>query len=374
MPPLRVAIVAPTLAILGGHAVLADRLIEAWRDDPDVDAWLVPINPDPPRPLRWATGVKYLRTIVNELAYAPVLLRELRRADVVHVFSASYTSFLLSPLPAVVAAHALGRPVVLNYHSGEAPDHLKGSAIARRTLKRVARNVVPSQFLVDVLDGFGIHATAIPNVVDVERFRFHERVPLRPRLLSTRNLGYPYNVACTLRAFHIVQQHRPDATLTLVGSGADAAALRRLADDLGLRGVTFAGRVAPDAIADYYSAHDIYIQSPDIDNMPISVIEAFASGCPVVSTRVGGVPVLVPDGEQGLLAPPGDHGALAAHVLRLLADPDHARQLARNAYAACARYTWSAVRDEWLRAYRGALKPCPQPGRTRTVTTASVEK
>jgi glycosyltransferase involved in cell wall biosynthesis len=108
--------------------------------------------------------------------------------------------------------------------------------------------------------------------------------------------------------------------------------------------------------------------------MPISVIEAFASGCPVVSTRVGGVPVLVPDGEQGLLAPPDDHGALAAHVLRLLGDPDYARQLARNAYAACARYTWSAVRDEWLRAYRGALKPCPQPGRTRTVTTASVQK
>jgi glycosyltransferase involved in cell wall biosynthesis len=355
MRPLRVAIVAPSLGILGGHAVQADRLIRAWHDDPEVDAWLVPINPPPPLLLGWAARVKYCRTLATELTYLPLLARELARADVVHVFSASYTSFLLAPLPAMMVARSIGRPVVLNYRSGEALDHLKRSAIARRAIAGADANVVPSPFLVEVFEHCGIGATVIPNLVDLERFRFRTRDPLQPRLLSTRNLAYPYNVGCTLRAFRIVQRERPDAALTLVGSGADEPALRRLAADLGLRRVTFAGRVAPEAIADYYAASDIYIQSPDIDNMPTSVIEAFASGLPVVSTRAGGVPVLIEDGEQGLLAPLDDHEALAAQILRLLAEPDLGRRLARNAREACQAYAWPAVRDEWLRAYRGVL-------------------
>ena len=205
MATLRVAFVAPSLAILGGQAVQADRLLQAWRGDPDVEAYLVPVNPAPPRRLRFSTRVKYLRTVVNELTYFPLLFRELSRADVVHVFSASYSSFLLAPLPAILVARALGRPVVLNYRSGQAPDHLRRSAIARRTIAGVNRNVVPSSFLLDVFRGFGIDATIVPNIVDLERFRYRERDPLRPLLVSTRNFDALYNVATTIRAFRIVQ-------------------------------------------------------------------------------------------------------------------------------------------------------------------------
>jgi hypothetical protein len=100
----------------------------------------------------------------------------------VHIFSASYTSFLLAPLPAMIVARALGRPVVLNYRSGEAPDHLARSAIARATLARVDRNVVPSPFLAEVFARYGIESTVIPNVVDRDRFRFRTRPALAPRL------------------------------------------------------------------------------------------------------------------------------------------------------------------------------------------------
>ena len=89
-----------------------------------------------PRPFRFASRVKYLRTVMTQLAYWPLLLRELRRADVVHVFSASYFSFLLAPLPAVLIARLLGKPVVMNYRSGEGPDHLRRSRVARATCDR----------------------------------------------------------------------------------------------------------------------------------------------------------------------------------------------------------------------------------------------
>ena len=348
---LNVALVAPTMGILGGQAVQASRLLRSWEHDADIRAWLVPINPSPPRALAFATNVKYLRTVVTQLLYWPRLLRELRHADVVHVFSASYFSFLLAPLPAVVIAKLYGKPVVMNYRSGEAPDHLRRSAIARQTLRAVDANAVPSRFLHDVFAAFGITSDIIPNIVDVDRFRFRARDPLRPRVLSTRNFEPLYNLPCTLRAFQLIQDRHPDATLTLVGAGSMDAALRRLAVELGLRNVTFAGRVPPDEIWRYYADADIYLQTPDIDNMPSSVLEAFASGCSVVSTRAGGVPAILSDGLHGLLVPCGDVDAAANAVLRLLDEPVLAQRMADAAVETCARYQWSSVRARWIALY-----------------------
>ena len=349
---LSVAIVAPSLAILGGHAVQASRLIAEWQKDPEISAFLVPINPRPPRWIGFLTRIKYLRTAVTELVYLPSLVRAVVRADVVHVFSASYFSFLLAPLPAVIIARLLGKPVLVNYRSGEAPDHLRRSLVARATLRAVDQNVVPSRFLQDVLASHGIASRVIPNIVDRNRFRFRMREHLRPRLLSTRNFEGLYNVECTLRAFAAIQRRYPDATLTLVGAGSRDASLRRLSAELGLNGVTFAGRVSPEAIAQYYADADIYIQTPDIDNMPASILEAFSSGLPVVATDVGGVPAILTDEVHGLLAPPDDPNRVAAQVFRLLEDPALSRRLALAASEAVDAMVWERVRDQWAAVYR----------------------
>ena len=354
--PIRVAIVAASLRILGGQAVQAQRLLDKWRDDPDVEAWLVPINPVPPPPFRALLAVKFLRTIVTQMFYWPRLVREIRRADVVHVFSASYSSFLLAPLPAVIVAKMLGRPVILNYHSGEAPDHLRRSWIARHVLRRwVDVNIVPSAFLRDVLASFGIKANAVPNTIDLGDFRYRARDPLRPRFLSTRNFEPLYNVPCVLRAFALIQVRYPDASLTLVGAGSQDAALRSLTGALHLRNVSFLGRVPPSDIHRCYADADIYLQAPSIDNMPLSVIEAFASGLPVVSTGVGGIPIILTHGVHGLLAPADDAAALAEHAVTLLQEPDAARQLAAAALQTCAAYEWPVAREGWLAAYRSVI-------------------
>jgi glycosyltransferase involved in cell wall biosynthesis len=356
MHKLKVAFVAPSLEILGGQAVQADRLLHEWKGDAEVEAWLVPVNPRFPRFLRWARSVKYLRTVINELIYIPSLIGQLRRADLVHVFSASYSSFLLAPLPAIAIARLLGRPVLLNYRSGQAPDHLTRSRVARWALRSVQRNVVPSRFLVEVFARFGIEASVVPNVVDFSRFGFRQRATLRPRILSTRNFESLYNVECTIRAFRLVQDEFPDATLTLVGGGTEEAALRALVQELGLKEVAFVGRVDPNDVARFYHDHDVYVQTPNIDNMPTSVIEAFACGLAVVSTEAGGVPAIMTNGVHGLLAPIDDHSTVGRLVLDLLTNPATARQYTLAARDSIQGCTWSAVRDQWLRAYRSALE------------------
>jgi glycosyltransferase involved in cell wall biosynthesis len=354
--PLHVVLIAPSLSILGGQAVQADRLMRSWAGDPDVRASFLPVNPEAPGPLRLLQRFKYVRTVVTQLTYWPGLVRRLRQADVIHVFSASYSSFLLAPWPAVQVARLLGRPVVLNYRSGEAPDHLAKSRVARRTLADVDLNVVPSRFLQEVFAEFGIASRIIPNVIDLERFRFRERRTLRPHLVSTRNLEPLYNVACTLRAFRLVQDEYPDATLMLVGQGSEEPLLRTLARDLGLQGVTFVGRLDPGEIWRAYAEADIYVQTPNIDNMPTSVLEAYASGLPVVATAAGGVPAILTDGEHGLLAPLDDHQAVADAVLRLMREPSLVTRLTAQARARCQSCTWPAVRPLWIDAYRSVLE------------------
>src|SRR4029077_3588712 len=98
----RVAVVAASLDILGGQGVQARSLVDGLRDDGYVVTF-VPINPPFPRALGWIRNIRGLRPLGNQAIYLSVL-SGLVSADVVHVFSASYWSFLLAPVPAMIAA------------------------------------------------------------------------------------------------------------------------------------------------------------------------------------------------------------------------------------------------------------------------------
>jgi glycosyltransferase involved in cell wall biosynthesis len=96
---------------------------------------------------------------------------------------------------------------------------------------------------------------------------------------------------------------------------------------------------------------DVYLNSPNFDCMPGSLIECFAAGVPVVSTRAGGIPYIVTDGVTGLLVDTDDHEALAARAIYLLENPSAARAIIEKARQECARYAWAVIRPQWLDLY-----------------------
>ena len=149
--------------------------------------------------------------------------------------------------------------------------------------------------------------------------------------------------------------------MTVVGAGSEAVPLQVLARALGLRGVRFIGRVKPFAMGRAYAEADVYVQTPAVDNMPLSVLEAFASGLPVVSTDTGGVGAILTDGVHGLLAPPDDDAAVAACILRLLEEPGLAARLADAGYRATDALVWDAVRDRWRGVYQRLATPAATP-------------
>ncbi len=98
---------------------------------------------------------------------------------------------------------------------------------------------------------------------------------------------------------------------------------------------------------------DVLLNASSIDNMPLSLIEAQAAGLPVVSTRSGGIPWIILDGQNGLLVAPDDDEAMARASLRLLGDPELVSRITQAARASClANYSWRAAESGWLRSYR----------------------
>ena len=96
------------------------------------------------------------------------------------------------------------------------------------------------------------------------------------------------------------------------------------------------------------------MNSSVVDNQPLSILEAFATGLPVVSTPTGDIPSLVRHEETGLLVPQGDPSAMAEAVARLLEHPERARLMARLARQELRRFTWPQVRAEWAAVYAGS--------------------
>lgn len=352
--PVRVLLVGPSLDILGGQAVQLQRLLRRLDSDPSIAVALLPVNPRLPAGFAVLQRIKFVRTIVTSIAYIVTLLRTVRRYDVVHAFSASYWSFLLAPLPAMVVGRLFGKAVLLNYRSGEAEDHLtRWRWLAVPAMHLAHEIVVPSGYLVGVFSKFGLHARSIFNFVDVERLQYRERSTLRPVFLSNRNFQSLYNVACTIRAFARIQRELPEARLIVAGFGPERQSLESLVGSLGLRHVEFRGRMDPSDMPSLYDEADVYLNSPNIDNMPTSVIEAFAAGLPVVTTNAGGIPFIVSHEKTGLMVGCDDDGALAAAALRLFREPALGPALARAARMECLdRYVWAAVRTEWLKAYQ----------------------
>jgi len=352
---VKVAIIAPSLRYVGGQAVQADLLMRLWQNDPEVEVSFIAVDPPLPRALAWAERVAGLRTILREPIYFWHLWRELKDVDVAHIFSASYWSFLLAPAPAWWIAKLRGKKSIINYRSGEARDHLQRFRSGKFVLSRVDQIVAPSGYLVDVFREFGLNAVVVPNLVDLSQFRFRERNPLRPRLVCTRGFHEYYSVDVVVKAFAEVKKEYPDARLDLVGGGPLENEVRQVVADLKLTDVNFAGVASRQQIGKYYDDADIFINASWLDNMPVSVIEAFGAGTPVVTTSPESMPYLVEHERTGLLSPVGDEKALAANVIRLLREPELAAALAKNAYDESRKYTWEVVRGQWLNVYRETL-------------------
>jgi len=316
------------------------------------------------RPYRpeWIGGLRGIRAAFRLMPYLAHLWRSADKVQLFHIMANSGWSWHLFAAPAIWVARIRGKPVIVNYRGGEADSFFtKSFSWVKPSLSQTDAIIVPSGFLERVFEKRGFLTSVVPNIIDLSRFKAEmrtEAVPQAdfPHIIVTRNLEPIYDNATALRAFAIVKQVFPAAKLTLAGSGPLREALENLAATLGLASaVTFTGSVDNEGMAALYRRADIMINPSLADNMPISVLEALASGVPVVSTSVGGIPYLVEHEKTAMLVPAQSPEAMADAVLALLKDSSKAKRIRMAGIESVEQYTWVNVRERLLGVYAQVL-------------------
>ena len=359
---LRIGLVGPLPPPSGGMANQTRQLANLLRQE-GAAVEIVQVNA-PYRP-HWIGSIRGFRALFRLVPFLGQLWSATGRVQLFHVMANSGWAWHLCAAPAIWIAKLRHVPVVVNYRGGAAEEFFTRSFTwIRPTMRTADRLVVPSGFLQRVFAGFGLAAEIVPNVVDLSRFfpRPADRGSRAdgPHLIVTRNLESIYDIGTAIRAFAIVRNSRLAARMTVAGSGPERERLGELARTLGLAGcVTFAGRLDNDRMGELYQQADLLLNPSKVDNMPISILEALASGVPVVSTNVGGIPFVVEHGKTALLVPPQDPEAMARAVLELLDDPVKAARLASAGRESVQQYAWQHVRGRWFEIYSGLIPAAP---------------
>jgi glycosyltransferase involved in cell wall biosynthesis len=314
---------------------------------------------------RLGTWLTVSNTPVNPLWWGQVR-RLLKRLDV-DVVNAH------APVPGLadIAAYTAPVPVVMTYHSGSL---VKGGHPVDVLLRAYERHVLPRVFdrcsgLIAVSPISTAHATGraeiVPPGVDTALFTPPTSGARRePRVLYVGRVERTSRwkgLHVLVDSLPLLREIVPDARLEVVGDGDDVPALQARAARLGVGDlIDWHGPVEHDRLPHFYRRAGVTVlpSLTESESFGMTLVEAMASGCPVVGSAVGGIPFVIRDNVDGLLVAPGDPSALAEALAAVLTDPDRAASLgAAGREAATSRWDWNRQRESTLRIIEDAARP-----------------
>ena len=216
---------------------------------------------------------------------------------------------------------------------------------ARRLHGRIAVSAAARHFIDRFFPG---DYKVIPNGVDL--LRYQRAVPIARWKDGTSNLlfvgrledrkGLPH----LLKAFRLIRKRGTDARLLVVGSGPQEREARRYVMTRGLANVEFLGRVSEEEKAQLFRTADVFVSpATGRESFGIVLLEAMASGAPIVCSDIHGYKGVVQRGRQGILVPPGDAKGLAAGIQELLDDPDLRASMGAEGRARAEQFSWESV-------------------------------
>ena len=255
----------------------------------------------------------------------------------------------------------LNLPYIPILHGGNLPGRLETSKRKSNDLFGKAQvNIAPSHFLYDIFKAEGFrNLKIIPNSIILANYPFKKREEFRPKLLWVRRFQERYNPMLSVKVYEQLLKKYPGAELCMVGPEKDGslAKCKDYAKEKNLP-IRFPGKLKKKEWAALAVDYDFFLNSTDIDNTPISVIEAMALGLPVISTDVDGMPYLIENGKDGILVPPKDEDKMLKALLDLIEDQDKSRRIAHAAYEKVKKFDWEVVKEQW----EEILAPQPPKG------------
>lgn len=260
----------------------------------------------------------------------------------------------------------LGKPFVLTLHGGNLPAFAQHSPTrVCRLMSKACAITAPSGYLAHQMRIYRPDLEVIPNPLDVGQYPYSRRSKIQPRLVWLRAFHKIYNAPMAVSVAALLMGEFPETSLTMVGPDKDGslAQAENCARQLGvISRIRFSGPVPKTEVPATLAQGDVFLNTTNVDNTPVSVLEAMACGLCVVSTNVGGIPYLLRNQWDALLTPAGDARAMAAAVRQLLTDSSLAERVSETARRKAADLDWSLVLPTWERLLGEVISPskCPQ--------------
>ncbi|GGW78856.1 glycosyltransferase family 4 protein [Salegentibacter mishustinae] len=277
------------------------------------------------------------------------IIRNKSWADVVLIDTYSTRNFWYAVLTAKLCSK-LNLDYILLLHGGGLPERLKNiPKLSASLFKKAKLNIAPSLYLFEEFQLAGFkNIEYIPNSIFLKDYTFKARKNLKPKLLWVRAFAEIYNPMLAINVLEDLSKEYPDARLCMVGPQKDESYKECVSyAESNKLPVKFTGKLTKQEWTDLSKEYDIFLNTTNVDNTPVSLIEAMALGFPIISTNVGGIPYLVKDQETGLLVPPKNKLAILDAIKSLLENSNLAENLSRNARNQAKKFDWKIVKKEW---------------------------
>lgn len=289
--------------------------------------------------------------IARLLDFLLTVWRHRNRYDVAHVDVYSGLAFVWAEL-VCWALRMLKKPYALTLRGGNLPAFAQNSGCrVPRLLQSSSIVTTPSAYLFEQMRPYRQELVLLPNPLDLSKYYFKHRMHPGPTLVWLRTFHDIYNPSLAVRVVAGLAQRYPDVRLIMMGpdkGDGSFQATKKVAVELRVaQRVTWTGSVTKEDIPRLLQEGDIFLNTPRVDNTPVSVLEAMACGLCIVSTNVGGIPYLLEHEGDALLVPDDDEGAMGKAVQRFLTENGLAERLSLNARRKVEQCDWSTILPEW---------------------------
>ncbi|WP_298556326.1 glycosyltransferase family 4 protein [uncultured Algibacter sp.] len=261
-----------------------------------------------------------------------------------------YYAFFVSQLCQVLKLKYL--PIL---HGGNLPERLKSSSnLSKSIFNNAYINVAPSMFIKSKFEASGFNNVInIPNSIELKNYPFKERTFDSIKLLWVRSFSKIYNPLLAIDVMKAFENEYIKVKLCMVGPDNDGTLqdAKKYADKLDVD-VRFTGKLSKKEWIELSKEYNIFINTTNFDNMPVSVIEAMALGLPVISTNVGGMPFLIENDKSGILVKPNSSEAFVESIKKLSSSEDYAQNIIQEARLNTEKLDWEIVKKQWIKVLK----------------------
>lgn len=295
-----------------------------------------------------------LNVLTRMMHMLTTIIKHRKRTDIVLIDTYSTLNFYYAYFCAVLLRF-LKLPYIPILHGGNLPQRLKKSPLLSKAIfGKAFVNIAPSNYLYEVFRQQNFKTICIPNTLETEQYPFKERTQYAPKLLYVRSFAGIYNPKMAIKVLFELKKSYPKAQLCMVGPDRDGTLneVKDLVNRLQLEdAVEFTGVLTKAAWHKKSEGFDVFINTSNVDNMPVSLLEAMALGLAVVTTNVGGIKYLIKDTVNGILVNPDDEMAMANAIKHLI--ENGAITMVRKARAEVEALEWDKVKHKWNRLLTG---------------------